>query len=69
MAHTVNVALDPARNIFYVAASNIEGLHAEAASPAEIVALISERAKSILRVPAVEVRTCLPAARPRFIAG
>ncbi|HEY8098839.1 MAG TPA: hypothetical protein VIE65_22450 [Methylobacter sp.] len=63
-AHEVTVVFDPASGRYFVVDSTIEGLHAEASSAIDIVMLINDRAKVLLHVPAVEIRTTLPAAGP-----
>lgn len=62
-AYTVTVAFDETSRCYFVASSDIDGLHAEAPSAAEIVALISDQAKAILHIPNAEIRiNNLPAA-------
>jgi hypothetical protein len=65
----VNVSFDENSRCYFVVASDIEGLHAEAASAGEIGAQSSDQAKAILGVPAVEVRSNLPGARQTLIGS
>ena len=55
LAYEVNVVFDSVRGRYMVLDSTIEGLHAEAATPADIVAMISDQAKAILQISSAEI--------------
>ncbi len=54
-AYEVNVVFDSVKGRYVVLDSTIDGLHVEASSAAEMVAMISDQAKAILCVPSLEI--------------